>query len=120
MREETVTIRINRLRLYARHGVEAQERVVGNMFEVDLELDYPATAAVALDRLDGTLNYAEAVDTVKEVMAEPSALLEHVCGRLRDALMERWPAISRGTVTVAKLSPPISAPLGSVSVTLRW
>ena len=32
------TIHIDGLRIYARHGVNPQERVTGNMFEVNLEL----------------------------------------------------------------------------------
>lgn len=116
-----VTIEINGLYVRANHGVMAQERVVGNDFEVDLQLVYPSDEAVGSDRLDATLNYADVVDEVKRVMAEPSALLEHVAGRIRRALMSRFPRIESGMVRVAKLSPPIAgAKLRSVAVALSW
>lgn len=116
-----VTIEINGLYVRANHGVMAQERVVGNDFEVDLRLVYPSAEAVESDRLDATLNYAEVVDEVKRVMAEPSELLEHVVGRLRRALMARFPRIESGMIRVAKLSPPIAgAKLHSVAVKLSW
>lgn len=116
-----VTIEVNGLYVRANHGVMAQERVVGNDFEVDLRLVYPSEEAVESDRLDATLNYAEVVDEVKRVMAEPSELLEHVVGRLRRALMSRFPRIESGIIRVAKLSPPIAgAKLHSVAVKLSW
>lgn len=115
-----ITIEVNRLRLYACHGVGAQERKVGNLFEVTVHLRYPATEAVEHDRLEGTVNYAEVVALVKEEMAEPSQLIEYVAGRIRRVLLSRFPAITGGMVRVAKLVPPIPADLDSVAVTLRW
>ncbi|MEF2643966.1 MAG: dihydroneopterin aldolase [Paramuribaculum sp.] len=115
------TIEIDRLQFHAHHGVIPQERVVGNDFEVSLRLVYPAQSAVDNDCLDGTLNYATVCAVVREVMAEPSQLLEHVCGRLQQALLERFPLIESGTVKVAKLHPPIpSAQLHQVAVELTW
>lgn len=118
---EFVTIEINRLRIHAHHGVMTQERTVGNDFEVSVKLLYPADEAITHDNLDGTLNYAEACDEIRRIMAEPSALLENVCGRLRHALCQRFPNIKNGTVRVAKLMPPIpGVQLENVAVELSW
>lgn len=119
--KERIEIEVNRLRLFARHGVFPSEQSDGNTFEVWVRLTYPASGAVATDDLASTLNYAEAVATIKEVMATPSALIEHVCGRIRDALKLRFPDIESGYVKVAKLNPPIpAAELESVAVALSW
>lgn len=115
-----LTVEVNGLRLYAHHGVGEQERKVGNCFEVTAHLRYPADGAIADDRLEDTLNYAEVVAVVREVMAVPSQLLEHVAGRLRTALTSRFPLIAGGMIRVAKLVPPFTAELDSVAVTLRW
>lgn len=113
-----VTIEINRMSLYARHGVMAQERRVGNRFEVTARLRYPLADA---DDISSTLNYAEAAEVIREVMAEPSDLLETVVTRLKEALVSRFPAIKGGTVKVAKLTPPIPGfEAGSVAVRLDW
>ncbi len=113
-----VTIEINRMSLYARHGVMAQERVVGNTFEVTAHLRYPLTEG---DDIARTLNYAEAAEVIKAVMAEPAELLETVVKRLKDALLARFPAITGGMVKVAKLSPPIPGfEADSVAVKLAW
>ena len=114
-------IEINGLKVYGYHGVAAQERRVGNLFEVTMRLTYPIDEAVKYDSLDGTLNYAVAIDIAREVLtAAPSLLLEHAAGRLRYALLERYPLISGGTITLLKLMPPCGADVGSVGVTLRW
>lgn len=116
----TVTIEIDRLRIYARHGVMPQENTVGNLFEITLRFCYDAPRAIALDDLNGTVNYAEAVAIIAEVMKQPSKLLEHLCGRIRDTIMKRWPMISSGNVKVTKLSPPIPFQMAGVSVSLTW
>lgn len=79
------TIHIDGLRIYARHGVNPQERVTGNMFEVNLELKIDAETAMKNDSLGDTVNYAEIVDIVKICMAEPSLLLENAAYRIQQA-----------------------------------
>lgn len=116
----TVTIEIDRLRLFGRHGVLSQEQEVGNLFEISVSLVYDAPVAIANDDLCGTINYAEVVDEIKRVMEKPSELLEHLCGRIRDSIMHRWPMISSGNVKVTKLNPPIAAQLAGVSVSLAF
>ena len=54
-------------------------------------------------------------------MAIPSRLLEHVCGRMKDAGMERFPAVSGGKIKIAKLLPPVpGTQLGEAAVILVW
>lgn len=116
-----MVIEINGLRCYARHGVMEQERIVGNEFEVTVHLNLEHCAAVDTDDLDATVNYAQVCAVISEVMSEPSLLLEHVCGRLRDAIACRFPQVHGGMVRVAKIVPPIpSVRLQSVAVTLTW
>lgn len=117
---ESITIEVNGLRIYARHGVGPQERTVGNLFEVTVHLRYPAGEAVENDRLECTINYAEVVAVAKEIMTNPSLLIENAAGRLKSALLDRFPLIEGGMIRVAKLVPPIPAELDSVAVALRW
>jgi dihydroneopterin aldolase len=116
-----MTIYVKGLRIEAHHGVMPQERIVGNTFEVDIELHTPATTAATVDdNLEGTINYAEVVETVRTEMATASQLLEHVAGRIRRALMQRWPQISGGTVRITKLTPPLGVELAGAGVALQW
>lgn len=96
----------------------AQERVVGNEFEVTVSVEIPP---VYTDDLSATVSYADIAAIVGEEMAEPSDLIEHVAVRIRAAIMERLPAVIGGGVTVVKHKPPIpGVQLASASVTLRW
>lgn len=119
---ETIEISLEGLRFYAYHGVMEQERRVGNQFKVDIALSYPPAMLAAVDDEVGhTLNYAELAAVIKEVMATPSQLIEHVAGRLRSAVMERWPEVAGGRIRVCKTAPPIGGvSLDGASVTLRW
>lgn len=116
----TATIEINKLRIRARHGVLVQERIVGNIFEITAHLHYPIDEAIETDDISTTLDYAEVVDVIKGDMEHPAQLLEHVAGRLRATLLEKFPNISGGKLRIAKITPPISTQLESVAVTLEW
>ena len=114
------SITLDNLRFRARHGVMEQERAVGNTFVVALRLDYPFEEAMQTDNLEATLNYAEVYEVVKAEMGVPSRLLEHVAGRIRNALVERFPEITSGVVTIEKMNPPITGFYGSAAVEIEW
>ncbi len=114
------TITIKNIRLYAHHGVMEQERKVGGDFTVDLVLHLNcATDAILHDDLSATVNYAEAYAVVHEEMSHPSALLEHVAGRIASHLLERFPLVESLEVSVTKVNPPMGADCDGASFTLR-
>lgn len=114
------TVEIKGLRVFARHGVFPQEREVGNMFQVDVRVEYPMERAMREDCLDGTVNYAEVVELIKVEMDIPSALLEHVAWRLHERIVGKYPAIQNGRIKVTKIAPPIPAELDGVAVEIEW
>ncbi|MDE6860968.1 MAG: dihydroneopterin aldolase [Duncaniella sp.] len=114
------TIEINGLILFARHGVFAQERELGNKFEVTVHLQYPIDCAMQSDDLNETINYAEVVDLIQDVMEHPSKLLENVVFRLHSAIINRYPSVSGGSIKVAKLNPPIPAAMQDVAVKINF
>lgn len=114
------TVEIDRLRLEAFHGVLPQERTVGNVFEVTLRLDYDMERAAATDDVAFALNYAEVCNEVREVMSQPSALLENVALRMRNALCRRFPQIISGAVKITKLTPPLGLQSNGFSVILNF
>lgn len=116
---ECVEIAITGLRVYAHHGVMSQETAVGNEFVINVNILYPAQDAIENDNLDATLNYATAIDLIRETMRTPSALLEHAAGRIRKALLHHFPLIRGGTVQLCKPYAPVGAQIESVSVKLN-
>ena len=113
-------INIRDLRIFARHGVMAEERTVGNEFLVSLTLGYDATEAMATDRIEHALNYAAVIDTVRREMATPSALLEHAAARIAEALLTNYPQITEGRLTLASTHPPVAAQLGATEFSLTF
>lgn len=116
-------IRLEQLTFHARHGVMPQESKVGGRFEVDVTLrldDTECSGAVDDDLLCHTVNYAEVYAAVAEEMARPSALIEHVAGRMARRMLHDFPAVREVTVRVRKCCPPIEGFAGrgvSVEVT---
>lgn len=102
-------IYLRNVRFHAFHGVLPQERIVGNDYLVILVLDYDFSSAMKTDDLQGTLNYAEVYQKVREEMAVPSKLLEHVAGRIAHRLFSDFPEIQKLQLSITKVNPPMGA-----------
>ena len=102
-------IYLRNVRFHAFHGVLPQEGIVGNDYLVNLVLDYDFSSAMKTDDLQGTLNYAEVYKKVREEMAVPSKLLEHVAGRIAHRLFSDFPEIQKLQLSITKVNPPMGA-----------
>lgn len=113
---------VDRLRVHALIGVDAQERVIGNDFEVSVSVTYPpAVEAGRTDALGLTVNYAEIVEIVKSVMAREMLLVEHAADLIISRIRERWPEAASCRITVAKLAPPVAGcQCAAMGVTFQW
>lgn len=115
MRLEEHTITLDSLRFYAYHGAEPQEAIVGAWYTVDITIKTDATDAILNDNLNGTINYAKVAEITKQQMQIRSALLEHVAGRIVNALLDTFHAISMLNVKVSKENPPVGIPCSKAS-----
>ena len=113
-------IRIEKLRIRAFHGVLPQERQVGGDFTVTLRIGYPWQRAMESDDVADTLDYAAVYRLVNSEMAVPSQLLEHVAGRIVQALLRQFPAISSIDLWLTKVTPPMGADCDGAGVELHW
>ena len=109
MRVESGYIVLEKVRFHAFHGVMPQERKVGADFLVTLRLGYDLTKAMQTDDVKDTLNYAEVYRVVQEEMEKPSALLEHVAGRIANALQRQFPDVQSIDLKLMKQNPPMGA-----------
>lgn len=115
MNRELFCIRLTSLKFFSKIGVYAQERKVGNEFEVSVHIWIDASSFISED-LSTSISYAEIYEEIADVMKEEWLLLESVCKRLSDRFLERWPSIKRGKITIDKLSPPIKNIQGKCGV----
>lgn len=107
---------LERMLFFAYHGVMPQETIVGNTFRVDLKLKTNFSRAATTDEVEGTINYATVYEAVKQEMAIPSKLLEHVCNRIVKRLLEDFPAIETIEIRLSKQNPPMGADIGWAGV----
>ena len=114
------SIKLEGMRFFAYHGVSAQERKVGNDYEVSLRVDCPLEKAMASDVLADTLDYAMLYRLVADEMMRPSQLLEHVAGRIVRAIEATCPSVTGGALRIAKLSPPVAGEIGRAEVSVEW
>lgn len=112
-------IRIENMEFYAFHGHFKEEQIVGNKFLVDLTIETDMEKPAESDNLKDALNYYRAFRIVKQEMEKKSHLLEHIAGRILDALYAELKGIKKATVKVSKMNPPMGGKIGSVSVTLE-
>jgi dihydroneopterin aldolase len=82
---------------------------VGADFLVNLRVGYPIGKAMETDEVADTLNYAEVYALVAQEMRQPSKLLEHVAGRIVQAVSERFPLVTSIDLTLVKQNPPMGA-----------
>lgn len=113
------SIFINNLRLYAFHGVLPQERVVGGDYSVDLRVHYNISRAIETDRLEDTISYADLCALIQREMAQPSALLEHVAGRMAQAIIRAYPQVEKIWIRITKQNPPMGADCDGAGVEIE-
>ena len=113
------TIEIEGMEFYAFHGHFEVEKIAGNRFIVNLTLEADCNKAAQTDHLEDTLDYQKAYLAVKEEMAIPSDLLEHVAQRIITRISQEFPQAIKIKVKVSKMNPPMGGQIEKVSVTLE-
>jgi dihydroneopterin aldolase len=111
-------IEIEGMEFYAYHGYYPSEKQIGSRYIVSIRIKTDCNGAANTDDLDQALDYQNIYDLIKEEMATPSKLLEHVCKRILDAIQDAFPTIEQATVKLSKMNPPLGGMIEKVSVTL--
>ena len=95
------------MRFYGFHGVNPEERVLGQEYLVDLAVEMDLSRAGTSDRLEDTISYAHIYRAVRDVMeGEPLNLLEAAAQSIADKLPTDFP-VDSVSVRVKKPHPPI-------------
>jgi dihydroneopterin aldolase len=111
---------LHEVRFYAFHGVMPQERSVGGEFLVSVKVGYPLEKAMSSDDVADTLNYAALYELVKKEMMQPSSLLEHVMGRIVEAIEKAFPEVTSVEVKIKKVNPPMGSDCKGAEVMGRF
>ena len=105
------------LRLKAYHGVNPEEKINGQMFELDITALIDAKSANTSDELDDTVSYAKIIKTARAVFtAESYNLIEYASNKVAMEIMKTYPKLKSVTVLLKKPEAPISADFDYVAV----
>jgi dihydroneopterin aldolase len=112
-------ITLRGLRFLGRHGVELEERLEPQPFEVDLILRGDLSAAAASDDLADTVDYSTLFTLVGEVVEGRSyRLIEALAGAIANAVLAAHP-VEDVEVRVRKPKAPLPGAFETVEVRLR-
>lgn len=100
------------LRFYAYHGYFPEERILGNWYELDVNISLKLDDEIQ-DDLGQTLDYGQVYQLCREIMKEPVDLLETIVEKIGKALVHRWPHIKGLEISLRKHKPPLGQSRGN-------
>ena len=113
------TIRINNLKIIARHGVYAFEKSNDGTFEIDLVLHCNLEKPGHTDALSDTIDYQEIIScTIEEFTKKRFSLVEAVANSVCDRLLAEFD-LDKIVIRVRKPHAPIEADFKNVEVELQ-
>ena len=112
-------VKVNTIRVYAHHGCLGEETIIGSDYLIDVEVYANLQRAAISDELGDTVDYVHINHIVKQEMAVPSKLLEHVGKRILDRIFGEIPLVNKAKVAVSKINPPIGGDVEKVTITLK-
>jgi len=96
---------INDLRVRGLHGVYEEERVSGNEFSIDIELESNFTKAIETDRIEDSVDIDQVAALVRDVSRQNKFhLIESFADAIGRNLLQRFPILLRVVVRVTKLT----------------
>ncbi|GAN47162.1 dihydroneopterin aldolase [Methylobacterium radiotolerans] len=112
-------IRVTRIAVFGRHGVLAEEAVLGQRFYISLEAELDLGPAGRSDDVAGTVSYADLTALAVEIAtARRFNLIEALAETVAAEILARFARVAAITVQVDKPSAPVPAILDSVGVAI--
>lgn len=114
------SIRLKNMQFFGRHGLFEAEAILGQRFEVDLEVRLDLEPAGLSDAMEDSVHYGELYETVRRIVEEERMnLLEALSHRIATAVLAQDQRIAETVVTVRKPGVPIPGILDCAEVTIR-
>ncbi len=112
-----MTIHLHNLLFHAFHGVHEEEQIIGNEFEVNVDIEFPTNFII--NNLQQTVNYVDVYAIIQQRMMQSTLLLETVAQELSVAIHSLDEKITSVSISIKKLHPPIAHFEGTVGVTFK-
>ena len=116
----TDRIVLHDIRLEGRHGVNPEERVTPQPFEVDVELELDLGPAGRSDELERTVDYRGVYTTVSEIVTGRSyRLIEALAEAIATEMLGGFRAVDAVVIRVRKPAVQLGGPLDDASGEIR-
>ncbi len=112
-----ISIELRDILINAFHGVHEGENQTGNLFSVNLTVQYDDEGHVP-DELDGTIDYVNLYNIVKQRMLLNTPLLEVVCDGIIRKIKHQYPITRKIDISIYKLHSPVENFEGKFGVTI--
>lgn len=99
------SVYLKNVQFFAYHGLYPEEELNGNIFEVNLSVQYIKEELITT--IEETIDYVALFDILKAQMQERKALLETLGREICDRIKQRFPQISSIEIDIRKKNPPI-------------
>lgn len=111
---------IEDLEVYSYHGVHKEEKELGQMFVVSVEISTDLESAAKNDNLTETIHYGTVCKDIENVMGSAKYnLIEAIAYNIIKALLDKYPAISSVKAKVKKPWAPLGRHLRFVAVEIN-
>jgi len=112
-------LKVKNMVFYAYHGLQSEERIRGQRFEVDVEAILDLNVAGHSDKLEDTVDVDLIYDIVEEIILEGDFnLLEAIAEHIAEALLNKL-KISAVLVRARKPQAPIRGIAAGIEVEIR-
>ena len=116
---QTGVIQLRDLRIYAYHGVNPEEKQIGQSFLIDLDLTTNFSAAVHGDDIGSTVSYAQVAKTLQRTLTEQRFdLIEKAAQVAADTILRDYPAVQKIRLRLKKPDAPMKAECAFAAVEL--
>ena len=109
-----LTIQLNNLIFHAYHGLYEEEKIIGNDFEVNLEVKFHEQKKIT--DINDTVDYVSIHGIIKKVMDNPTPLMETVVQDIVEQIKLFDAKIVSVIVNIKKLNPAIANFNGTVGI----
>lgn len=110
-------ITIDKLEVFANHGVYPEENVLGQKFVISVVLYTSTRKAGITDEISCSVNYGEVSHFIQKYMTGHTwKLLECAAEQLAQAILLEYPLVARLDLEIQKPWAPVGLPLNTVSV----
>jgi 7,8-dihydroneopterin aldolase/epimerase/oxygenase len=112
-------IHLHNLRFRSFHGLYEEEQLLGNEYEVNLDVSF-TPFEFPVKKIGDSIDYTALYQLIKKRMAIPTALLETIVSEIVAEIQANYPIVSKISISVKKLYPPVNNFEGAVGVSFEW